>query len=362
MKTLKKIVIKVGTNVLTRNDGKTDLTNISHIIDQIALLKQNNIEVILISSGAVGAGKTLLPNLNNLSKVVRRQVLSAVGQVRLMEIYRSFLNNHNLNCAQVLATKEDFRDRQHYLNMKNCFQALQRADILPIVNENDVIAIDELMFTDNDELAGLVAAMTGAETLFILTNVDGIFTGHPDNPESQLIPEIRPDDASIQEFIAPRKSSFGRGGMQTKLRIAQKAAQVGITTYIANGKKPGVLVDLLNGKKTGTKVIAKENISNVKKWMAFNTPKQQGKVYINEGAEKALCNENTINSLLPIGIDKIEGNFQKGDLLEIISAQGITIGLGLAMYDSELAASYKGQANKKPIIHYDHLFIGKMRE
>ncbi|MCL4154138.1 UNVERIFIED_CONTAM: hypothetical protein GTU68_005369, partial [Idotea baltica] len=167
----KRLVVKVGTNVLARPDGLLDITSISQLVDQIADLKTRGVDVILVSSGAVGAGRSMMDIPEGLNKVVRRQVLSSIGQVRLMEIYRQLFSNHQLFCAQVLATKEDFRDRQHYINMQNCFLALLRDRVVPVVNENDVVAITELMFTDNDELAGLVAAMTNADGLVILSSV-----------------------------------------------------------------------------------------------------------------------------------------------------------------------------------------------
>lgn len=354
-----RIVIKVGTNVLTKTDGRLDLTIISNLVDQIATLKAKGIEVILVSSGAVGAARSLLPNLDQLNKIVRRQLLSSVGQIRLLNVYQTFFANYDLFCAQVLATKEDFRDRQHYLNMKECLLALQRPDLIPIVNENDVIAIDELMFTDNDELAAWITSMLSAEALFILTNVDGILTGHPEAPKSELIPEIDPDDEQILEYIAPSTSSFGRGGMATKFHTAQKVARLGITTYIANGKRNNTIVDILQGKtRIFTKVTASDTKSNLKKWMAFYESPAPARVIINEGAERALRNTRTVNSLLPVGILQIDGDFQKGDLLEIYNTSEVFIGRGLAQYDSTQARQWLGQNDQKPLIHYDHLLIG----
>lgn len=239
----KKLVIKVGTNVLTRTDGRLDVTNISHLVDQVAQLKQQGREVILVSSGAVGAGRELLPQADELDPIARRQMLSAVGQVRLMELYRQLFAGHNLLCAQVLATSEDFRDRGHYLNMRNCFKALGREQrIVPIVNENDVIAVTELMFTDNDELASLVTSMTNAEALIILSSVDGLFAGQPDAPQARLISEVDANDTAVMAHIAPVKSSFGRGGMHTKLRMAQQTARLGADVYLANGRRPNILL------------------------------------------------------------------------------------------------------------------------
>lgn len=357
MSRFKKIVIKVGTNVLTKTDGLLDMTTISHLVDQIAVIKKQGIEVILVSSGAVGAGKSMIKVSEHLNKIVQRQVFSAIGQVRLVNIYMQFFSNYDLYGAQVLATKEDFRDRVHYLNMKNCFQALLRDNIIPIVNENDVIAVSELMFTDNDELAGLVAAMTNADALIILSNVDGVLNGSPEHPDSQVIPEIAADDKKVLNLIAPVRSSFGRGGMSTKLRIAQKAAKVGITTIIAKGKRFNILLDIVKGDFVGTTFKAQPVLSNVKKWIAYNHTGKKGKVYINKGAENALCSTEKVSSLLPVGITKIEGDFKKGDILQILNESEQIIGLGIAQYPAKTAQQYIGQKDKKPLIHYDYLLV-----
>ena len=244
-----KIVVKVGTNVLTREDGRLDITNISQLVDQIVVLKQRGIKVVLVSSGAVGAGLELLPEADALDRVVRRQMLSAIGQVRLMELYRQLFANHGLLCGQVLATKSDFRDRRHYLNMRNCFEALLHDQTVPIVNENDVVSVTELMFTDNDELASLVTGMISADALFILSSVDGLYDGPPDAPNSRLIPEIDANDESVLEHVAPIKSSFGRGGMQTKLRMAQQTARLGANVYLANGRRRGIFCTRCFGRR-----------------------------------------------------------------------------------------------------------------
>lgn len=351
------MVVKIGTNVLTRPDGLTDMTSISRLVDQIAELKRQGVSVILVSSGAVGAGRSLLPISEQTHKVVRRQVLSAIGQVRLMEIYRQLFLNHGLFCAQVLATKEDFRDRRHYINMKNCFQALLRDQIVPIVNENDVIAVTELMFTDNDELAGLVSAMINAEALVILSSVDGVMDGPPDQPHSRCIPEIDPTEDHWKKYILPTRSAFGRGGMHTKFRIAAKSAGVGIATYIANGRRPGVLLDILNQQEVGTRFRPSGQISGFKKWMAYNQSEHNGAVRVNAGAAAALRSSKQVSSLLPVGIEAVTGDFAKGDIVRILDEQDRPIGMGIAQYGAETARQYRGVKGKRPLIHYDYLYI-----
>ena len=359
MKSYKKIVIKVGTNVLTKDNGLLDLTNISQLVDQIVTIKQQDIDVILVSSGAVGAGKSMMKISADLNKVVRRQVFSSIGQIKLMNIYADLFEHNAIYCAQVLATKEDFRDRTHYLNMKNCFQALLRDNVIPIVNENDVIAVSELMFTDNDELAGLIASMVNADALIILSSVDGVLDGSPYDVNSKVIPTIKADDKKTVNSIAPTRSSFGRGGMTTKIRIAQKAAKVGISTYIANGKRKNILLDILEGDFVGTKFIIKNNVSNLKKWIAYNELERKGVVKINQGAEEVLCSKDKVSSLLPVGIIDVSGDFKKGDIIQIINESNESIGLGIAQYPSERARQNMGLQNKKALVHYDYLFIEK---
>jgi len=232
-----RLVLKVGTNVLTRPDGRLDVTNISHLVDQIAVLKAAGVSLVLVSSGAVGAGRELLPSHAGFGDVARRQVLSAIGQVRLMELYRQLFAGHGLLCAQVLATKEDFRDDDgHAENMLNCLQALLHDQIVPVVNENDVVSVTELMFTDNDELAGLAARMLEVDAL------------------SQLIPLLAAADDSAGDFIQDKKTSFGRGGMGTKLRIARQTAMAGIPVFLGNGRQANILSTLQDGAWPGTVV------------------------------------------------------------------------------------------------------------
>lgn len=249
------VVIKVGTNVLTRPDGRLDVTNISHLVDQIARLKEKGVSLVLVSSGAVGAGRELLPVNEDFGDVARRQVLSSIGQVRLMELYRQLFAGHKLLCAQVLATKGDFRDDRHADNMLNCFKALLHDQIVPVVNENDVVAVTELMFTDNDELAGQVAQMLQVDALVILSSVDGLYDGPPDAPGSKLIREVAATDDSVLGYVQQKKTSFGRGGMATKLRIAGETARGGIPVLLGNGRKAGILEYLVAGEWPGTTVL-----------------------------------------------------------------------------------------------------------
>lgn len=244
---MKRVVIKIGTKVITRDDGRLDTTLMRHLVGQVAQARKKGIEIILVTSGAVGAGRSLL-RLKKES-VPEKQVHAAVGQVKLMSIYSALFEKQKLLCAQVLVTKEDFRDRVHYLNMKNCFKALLTSGVIPIVNENDVTATTELLFTDNDELAGLVASQLDADAVIILTNTDGVL-----DENKKVISEIRSSNAArVEASISPTTNTFGRGGMLTKYRIARKLAKRGIRVSIANGKRKNCITSLLAGKPLGTR-------------------------------------------------------------------------------------------------------------
>ncbi|WP_421877967.1 glutamate 5-kinase [Marinoscillum sp.] len=252
MKQDKRIVVKVGTNVLTKEDGTLDKLIFREIVVQLVKLKKLGWSPILVSSGAVGAGKSILGESHIQDEAIRRQVFSAIGQTSLMKRYFELFIEYDIVCAQVLATKEDFSGGEHYQNMINCFEGLLAEGIVPIVNENDVVSLTELMFTDNDELAGLTASMVQATKLVVLSNVDGIY-----NDRQEVVPEIHPEDDHVRAFISTEKSGLGRGGMLSKYEIASSTAASGIETHIANGKRDHVLLDIVSGKRVGTFFLTK---------------------------------------------------------------------------------------------------------
>jgi len=355
----KKITVKVGSNVLTKDDGTLNDVNISHLADQIAYLNQKGVEIVLVSSGAVAAGRGEIGNGKKLDTVSARQLWSAVGQVILINRYAEAFRKYGMSCAQVLTTKENFSDRLHYLNMKNCISTLIDNKVIPIVNENDTISVTELMFTDNDELSGLIASMEGSEALIILSNIDGIYDGSPDLKESKVIREITSKSKPLTEVVSTRKSSFGRGGMLTKYNIAKKVAKGGINVHIANGLKQNTLLRVMNREDDivhTTFISENKKSSNVKKWISYSESFAKGELVVNEGAKKALLSSQA-SSLLPIGVVTIGGDFEKGDLVKIKDENGQLIGIGKSEYSSENAQKYKGNKNKKAIVHYDYLYI-----
>lgn len=354
----KRIVIKVGSNVLAKNNDGLDLKSIEQLTRQISILNKQGIEIILVSSGAVAAGRSLITPPVKTDVISKRQLFAAVGQIKLINIYAEQFSKQGCLCAQVLVTKEDFRDREHYINMKNCITVLLQNNVIPILNENDVISVTELMFTDNDELAGLVSSMVDAEKLIILSNVKGIYNGSPNKASSQVIPVIEYGDTSFENFITSEKSNFGRGGMLTKCSMANKVASMGIPVHIANGKEENILMDIIEDKPIGTLFKSKKNISSIKKWVAHSEDFVKGVVYIDEGAEKAL-QSNKPTSLLPVGIFKIEGNFKTGDIIKIANSEGKQLGVGKAQYNSEKATGLMKKKNEKALVHYDYLFLNE---
>lgn len=352
----KVLVIKIGSNVLTQSNGLPDLDRMKHLVNQIQGLISVGKKVVLVSSGAVAFGRQSIPLPEKLNPVFKKQIWASTGQIRLINQYQQFFGNLNQHIAQILVTKEDFRDRKHFLNMKNCIEALLQQGILPIINENDTVTITELMFTDNDELASLTAAMINADTLMLLTNVDGIFTGNPSDPESILVEKVAFSMPEVSNYISATKSSFGRGGMLTKYTMAKKSADLGIQVIIANGKRDGVL-DEFTTKSLRCTWFEPQKVKHApKKWLAHGAQYYKGEITINEGAKNSL-NSSVIRSLLPVGITKIEGEFSKGDILLIRDENGIKIGLGRAEYASKPALERMGEKNQKPLIHYDYLYL-----
>ena len=255
----KKIIIKIGTGVISKRNGKLNPRVLKLLVDQTAELRTSGIQTVIVTSGAVGTGRGLITIEDGADSVVKKQVYAAVGQVKLMNTYAKYFAKHGIFCAQILATKEDFRDKEHYQNMKNCMENLLRDNIVPVVNENDAVAVAELMFTDNDELAGLIAAQLTVDAVILLTSVDGIFAGDPKAGNARVVSEIPyADISSFERFVKPDTSEFGRGGMLTKFKVAKELAENGITTHIANGLRPGVFSEILAGKLVGTKFLPKE--------------------------------------------------------------------------------------------------------
>ena len=239
-----RIVIKVGSNVLTRDNGKLDVTRVSAIVDQVAWLKGQGHDVVLVSSGAVACGRRELKVGHDLDSVEQRQLFSALGQVKLIGLYYDLFREHNLHVGQVLTMKENFEQGEQYDNQKACMTVMLENGVVPIVNENDTVCVTELMFTDNDELSGLIAMMLHADMLVLLSNIDGIYTGNPCDPQSTLVRKVEAS-TDLSQYIQASKSSLGRGGMVSKYSTARRVQHSGIKVIIANGKRDDILIDLI---------------------------------------------------------------------------------------------------------------------
>ena len=369
---LTRIAVKIGSNVLTRRDGTLDVTRMSALVDQVAELHKAGVEIILVSSGAVASGRSEIHPAKKLDSVDQRQLFSAVGQAKLINRYYELFREHGIPVGQVLTMKENFATRRHYLNQKNCMTVMLENGVIPIVNENDTISVSELMFTDNDELSGLIASMMDAQVLIILSNIDGIYNGSPADPALEGLREIE-HGKDLSSYIQTSKSSFGRGGMLTKTNIARKVADEGITVIIANGKRDNILVDLLHqelpslfpdvqssaldSQLTYTRFIpAPQPVSSVKKWIAHSEGFAKGELHIDDCATKVLASDKAV-SILPIGITDVRGEFEKDDIVRIIDFEGNPIGVGKANCSSEQAREAMGKHGKKPVVHYDYLYI-----
>ena len=253
---LKRVVVKVGTNVLTNKDNRILGPVLRELVRQIAVLNEEGIKVILVSSGSAMAGMEILGKTDIKDKSIRRQVYSAVGQPRMMRHYYSLFHDYGMRCAQVLATKRDFDIGKHRENMINCYEGLLEEGVTPIANEDDAVSLTMSMFSDNDELASLIAELVDADRLIILSDTDGLYNGHPDDDDSKLLNTVITNQ-NVEKYVqdSDKKEGEGRGGMASKLKIAKGTANKNIPTYIANGKKENVIVDIINNKEVGTKFI-----------------------------------------------------------------------------------------------------------
>ena len=250
----KRVVIKVGTNVMTNKDNRIIRPILQGLVKQVAELYERDIMTVLISSGSVIAGREVLGKSKIKDKSIRRQVFSSVGQPRMMRLYYSLFHDYGMKCAQVLATKRDFNPGMHRENMINCYEGLLSEGVIPIANEDDAVSVTNSMFSDNDELASLVARLINADMLIILTDIDGVYDGDPEDPGTSVISEVTIGE-KVEQYVQDNKKSEGegRGGMRSKMKIAKASAKRNIPTYIANGKRERVILDIVEGKDVGTK-------------------------------------------------------------------------------------------------------------
>ena len=364
---VRRVVIKVGSRVLTVEGGGLDYDAISRLCDEMAGLRQQGIEVTLVSSGAVAAGRDALRSADTTLTIPQKQAAAAVGQPLLMQAYQQACTCHGLVTAQILLTAEDLANRNRFLNARTTLEALLTAGALPVINENDSVAVAEIKFGDNDNLSALVTSLAEADLLLILTDIEGLYSANPaSDPDAQLIPLVRSITREIERMAGGSGSSVGTGGMATKVTAAKKAARFGVPTILAPGKQPGVITAAVSGQEIGTLFLpATDGLNRRKHWIAY-TLRPAGKVLVDAGAQKALVEKGT--SLLPSGITGVEGRFERGRCVRICGPDGTEIARGLADYSSseiQLIAGHKsaeieqllGYRYGDDVVHRDNLVL-----
>jgi glutamate 5-kinase len=365
-----RIVVKLGTSLLTSGSDHLDRDMMSRLVDQVARLHQQGVEIIVVSSGAMAAGRHRLRLTKKIKSIPFKQVLCSVGQSHLMHIYEELVGQYDIPVAQALLTKVDLSDRSGYLNARNTLLALLQLQVLCIVNENDVVAVDELdeaKFGDNDNLSAMVANLVDADLLLLLTDIAGLHTADPRrDPHARLISEIEHINADI-ESLADRAGTMGIGGMVTKIEAARLATASGVTVIIADGREPDIIPKLAGGEKTGTRFLptTTTRLESRKRWM-LSSPSIRGILVVDSGAALALKKQN--RSLLAAGIKEAKGEFDRGDLVDINDAEGMHLGCGLVNYSSSEVDLIKGAHSGKiatllgidygpEVVHRDNLAV-----
>ena len=354
----KRIVAKFGTNLLTNGSNHLDQARMSDLVRQLASLHDQGIELSVVTSGAVASGRYKLGLPKKVKGIPYKQVLSSVGQSTLMYTYEKLFEQYNIVIAQGLLTRAVLCDRAGYLNARNTLLALIELGVISIINENDVVAIEEIQgarFGDNDNLSAMVANLIDADLLIILSDISGLYTADPGiNPNAKLIPAVNHIDEQIFSLAGGSRSGVGTGGMYTKLQAAQMATACGITVIIAKGDEPDVLLRLASGESIGTCFKpAASKLESRERWMLAGLS-VKGKLIIDDGAVKALRSSN--GSLLGAGISNVEGTFERGDLVNIFDLQGNRLGSGITNYGADDIDKIKGAHSRKiaPLLGYDY--------
>jgi glutamate 5-kinase len=362
-----RIVIKVGSSLVTNEGQGLDHDALAGWAEQIALLTQRGREVIVVSSGAIAEGMQRLKWKKRPHAVHELQAAAAVGQMGLVQAYESCFAKHGLTTSQVLLTHDDLADRKRYLNARSTLRTLLELSVIPIVNENDTVVTDEIRFGDNDTLAALVTNLVDADVLVILTDQEGLFTADPrKNAAAKLVRSATAGDPALEQMAGSAGSAIGRGGMLTKIIAAKRAARRGAHTVIASGREPSVLVRLAAGESIGTELLATTmSIAARKRWIADHL-QVRGRLELDAGAARALRNEG--KSLLPIGVHGLTGEFERGEVVSCFDPEGREIARGLVNYSaadsrrilrtpsSEIEAKL-GYIDEPELIHRDNLVL-----
>jgi glutamate 5-kinase len=364
----KRIVVKVGTNLLT--DGKgIKKSFLNSLVSQLSNLHSKGKDIILVTSGAIGMGIKKLGMDKKPTAISEKQAVAAVGQIVLMQAYETAFTSNDISVAQVLLGHDDIKNKTKNANARNTLNKLLEWKVIPVINENDTVATDEIKFGDNDTLAGIVGSLVSADMVIILTSVDGIYDKNPDcNADAKIISEITDINEAIKNINTDGRTSMGTGGMITKLEAARKLNYVGIPLAIANGNREGVIEHIVSGKNGGTIVRQKDIKVGSKKTYILMSLKEKGKIKVDDGAKTALLTSG--KSLLAVGIKSVSGEFNFGDAVEIVDLDGNKLGKGITNYSSSDVAAIKGRRNAEikkdlgdlfyeEVINRDNLFIYK---
>jgi glutamate 5-kinase len=362
-----RIVVKIGSNILTKKSGGLDTNRVAQLAADISMAADMENEIVLVSSGAVAAGMKRLGLKTKPTEIQLKQAAAAIGQSALIWAYEKSFALYKKKVAQVLLTSDVLSERSRYLNSKNTLTTLLSYNVIPIINENDTVSTSEIKFGDNDQLAALVSCLLDADRLIILSDVDGLFTTDPTKDRNaELIKEVACIDSEIESFAGCSASSVGTGGMYSKILAAKKATSFGITVNIINGRKKGGLMRLLKSSKIGTVFLPnKTRISSKKGWLAYAV-RPKGHLVLDDGAVKALIKSG--KSLLPSGVRSVEGHFEPGDAVYCSDAAGIRVAKGITNYSSadlRVIAGRKtseiesllGYKYSDEIIHRDNLVL-----
>jgi glutamate 5-kinase len=364
---IKRVVVKVGTTTLIHQNGKLNLNRLEQLVRQLADLQNQGKEVVIVTSGAVGVGQGRLGLAAKPASILERQALAAIGQGLLMQVYEKLFSECGITVAQVLLTRSDVGDRKRYLNARNTILTLLSFRVIPVINENDTVATEELKIGENDTLSALVTGLIDAELLILLSDIDGLYTSDPNkDPAAQLIPCVTELTAEIKEMAGGAASRFGSGGMITKIGAAQMALASGAAMVIMNGNEPAKIGLLFTGVAVGTVFVSKlPAVNHRKRWIAFG-PQANGVLTIDHGAELALLRQG--KSLLPSGVLEVDGAFDEGDLITIINQAQAELARGLINYSSEQLTKIKGKQSSEieailgyqatdEVVHRDNLVI-----
>ncbi len=357
LKDAKRIVVKVGTSTLTYANGKLNLHRMDTLVRELTDLANQGREILLVTSGAVGAGMDRMGLEKRPASIPEKQALAAVGQGILMHIYEKLFAEYGLPAAQVLLTKENSVRHNQYTNSRNALLTLLHMGVVPIVNENDAIAVDELKIGDNDTLSATVATLVDADVLIILSDIEGLYSANPQvDKNAQLLTEIPEITPEIERIAGGAGSSLGTGGMHTKIEAAKIAVNAGVTMLIAAGDRAGVLRDILEGQAVGSIFPARESHLKVRKsWLAFGR-RIDGDIVVDAGCERAMLSGGS--SLLAAGITAVEGDFQAGNTVRVLSVSGREIARGIVNYDTISLGKILGRQTSE----FSKLLRGKIYE